>query len=63
MFSISKNFVRFNDLILEILYQFSEATVKNTEGLKAHLQMDMVLRKDGILYFCKIIPEAEILLD
>ena len=63
MFSISKNFVRFNDLILEILYQFSEATVKNTEGLKTHLQMDMVLRKDGILYFCKIIPEAEILLD
>lgn len=61
MFSISKKFIRLPDKLLEVKRVFSEARVKNIDGVKEWLDTPIVMRKDGLLFFCTEIEEAQIL--
>lgn len=61
MFSISRNFIRLPDKLVEIKRHFPEETCKDIEAIKEWLSADTVLRKDGQLYFCIEVQEAEII--
>jgi hypothetical protein len=38
---------------------FKEEHVKNVDGLKELLHIDIVFRKDGLLYFCNTVQDLE----
>jgi hypothetical protein len=61
MFSIPINFIRVNDGLFRVIRTFKEDYVKNVDGLKELLHIDIVFRKDGLLYFCDIIQDLEII--
>lgn len=63
MFTLSKKFIRLPDKLLKVKRIFSEERVKDIEGVKKWLDTDTVMKKDGILYFCNEIEEAQILED
>ena len=60
MFSIKREFIRFDDKLFEVVRFFREDHVKNVEAIKQHYECTMVLRKNGFMYFCTEVPEAEI---
>jgi hypothetical protein len=55
-------FIRYNDGLFIIDRQYSEPKVKpdKIDELRQALRCDIVLRKDGMLFFCKKIDDAEI---
>lgn len=61
MFSISRNFVRLPDKLVEVKRFFPEESCKDVEAIKEWLEADTLLRKDGQLYFCSEVAEAEII--
>lgn len=61
MFSIPTNFIRVNEGLYKVVRTFKEEHVKNVDGLKELLHIDIVFRKDGLLYFCDIIQDLEII--
>ena len=60
MFSIKKEFIRFDDKLFEVVRFFREDHVKDVEAIKRHYECTMALRKNGFMYFCIEVPEAEI---
>ena len=61
MFSIPTNFIRVNEGLYKVVRTFKEEHVKNVDGLKELLHIDIVFRKDGLLYFCNNIQDLEII--
>ena len=61
MFSIATNFIHVNDGLFRVIRTFKEEHVKNVDGLKELLHIDIVFRKDGLLYFCNNIQDLEII--
>ena len=61
MFSIATNFIHVNDGLYRVIRSFKEDQVKNVDGVKDYLHADIVFRKDGLLYFCDIIKDLEII--
>jgi hypothetical protein len=61
MFSIPTNFIRVNDGLFRVMRTFKEDHIKNVDGLKELLHIDIVFRKDGLLYFCNTVQDLEII--
>ena len=61
MFSIPTNFIRVNEGLYKVVRTFKEEHVKNVDGLKDLLHIDIVFRKDGLLYFCNNVQDLEII--
>lgn len=61
MFSISRTFIRMPDKLVEVKRHFLEESCKDVEAIKEWLGADTLLRKDGYLYFCVEVTEAEII--
>ena len=61
MFSIPTNFIRVNEGLYKVVRTFKEEHVKNVDGLKELLHIDIVFRKDGLLYFCNNVQDLEII--
>jgi len=61
MFSINRTFVNFQNNLYEVVRVFSESQVKNIELIKEYLDTSLALRKNGKIYFCRLIEEAAIL--
>ena len=60
MFSISKNFLTFQDKLFLIKKVIKEEHRPVVEAWKLLTDSDTVLKKEGVLYFLETIPEAEI---
>lgn len=56
-----KNFLTFQNKLYIILRLLREDHNPIVETWKEHLRADMVLRKDGILYFLEEVPDLEII--
>jgi hypothetical protein len=56
------DFIRFNDnlYIIKYMYLNSKVRVDKTQELKDLLGCDIVLRHNDYLFYCDLIPEAEI---
>ena len=59
---MNKILIKFNDNLYFQKRKFMEDSVKQDKihELKELLGCDIVLRKDGYLIYCELIPEAEI---
>ena len=56
-----KEIISANGNLYQLIRVLKEAQLKNpnTEDLKEYFLCDIVLRKQGLLYFCRIIEEIE----
>ena len=56
-----KEIISANGNLYQLIRTIKESQLKNpnTEDLKEYFLCDTVLRKQGILYFCRIIKEIE----
>lgn len=60
MFSLNRQFINFEDRLLEVRRKFREEHIKDIELVKQYYDCDITLRQDEFLYFCVEVPEAEI---
>ena len=61
MHSIKRDFIQWEDKLLEVKRDFWEHHIKDTELVKEWLGADTVLRREGRIYFCETVQEAEII--
>ena len=56
-----KEIINANGNLYQLIRVLKESSLKNpnTEDLKEYFLCDTVLRKQGLLYFCRIIEEIE----
>ena len=59
---IRKEIIRFNDNLYTIQRKFAEGSVRidKVQELRKLLECDIVLKNNGWLFYCDLIPEAEI---
>ena len=57
-FTISRNFIRLPEKLVEVIRYYPEDRVKDHELIKEWLNVDTVLRNGGYMYFCQTIEEA-----
>lgn len=63
MFSIKREFIRFEDRLVEVIKKYPTDRCKNVDGIKEILGCDTVLRKNETMYFCISVAEAEYIED
>ena len=61
MYPLRKDFLHFNDKLYIIKKLIKEDHNPNIETWKEHLRADLVLRKDGLLYFLEEVVDLEII--
>jgi glycosyltransferase A (GT-A) superfamily protein (DUF2064 family) len=61
MFSICTNFITVSDNLYKVKRSFDEHRVPDVDMFKYWLGADTVFRKEGKLYFCERIEEAQII--
>jgi hypothetical protein len=61
MYSRQRNFINWEDDLVEIKKIISESYVTDIDTLKAKYKANVVLKKEGLYYFCETIPDTEIL--
>ncbi len=61
MYFIRKEFLTFNNMLYYIVKTVKEEDRPIIDNLKDYFQADIVLKKEGRLYFLRNIPEAEII--
>lgn len=60
MFAIKREFITLPDKMVEVIRKFPESRVKNVEGIHEWLDTNILLKKNGWLFFCVKIDEIEI---
>ena len=57
-----REFIRFKDDLYDIVRKYAETKVKvdKIDDLRQSLTCDITLKKDGLLFFCRKIEEAQI---
>ena len=60
MITIKRDFIRFEDRLVEVLKVLPGVRIKSVEGIKDLLKWDTVLRKGDFMYFCVTVDEAQI---
>jgi len=62
MIPFNHEFIRFKDDLYDVIRKYSETKVKpdRTDDLRQALSCDITLRKDGFLFFCRKIEDAQI---
>jgi hypothetical protein len=63
MFTIKKEFIQWEDGLVEVIEKYATHRIKDVNGLKTLLDCDVVLRKDETTYICRKVSEAELVED
>ena len=63
MFSISRNFIRVNDSLFEVIKSYPEGKVLNVDLIKEWLGTEITFKREGVFYFCNQISDLEIIND
>ena len=63
MFSLKRDFINWEGKIVEVKRAFPADRIKDVSLIKEWLGVDVVLRRDNLMYFCETIQEAEIIPD
>lgn len=61
MFSTKKDFLSFQDNLYLIQKVIREEHLPIVDVWKEHLGSDLILKKDGILYFLELVADLEII--
>jgi len=59
--SFNKEIISYNDHLYEVVRKFKDHPDFPTTEAKEYYHCETVLRKDGILYICRIIEEAQVI--
>lgn len=62
MIPFNHEFIKYQENLYDIIRKYAETKVKpdKIDDIRQCLLCDITLKKDGVLYFCKKIDEAEI---
>ena len=63
MITIKREFIQWEDGLVEVIEKYATHRIKDVNGLKTLLDCDMVLRKDETTYICRKVSEAELVED
>lgn len=63
MFSIKREFINWDNSLVEVIKKCATERIKDVNALKELLDCDVVLRKNETTYFCRKVDEAIILED
>lgn len=63
MFAIKREFINFEDRLVEVIRKCPVHRCKNVDGIKEILGCDTVLKKNETMYFCISVSEAEYIED
>jgi len=63
MFTIKREFIQWEDGLVEVIEKYATHRIKDVNGLKTLLDCDVVLRKDDTTYICRKVSEAELVED
>lgn len=63
MFTIKREFIQWEDGLVEVIEKYLSHRIKDVNGLKTLLDCDVVLRKDETTYICRKVSEAELVED
>jgi hypothetical protein len=63
MFNIKREFIQWEDGLVEVIKSCPSHRVKDANGLKTLLECDVVLRKNETTYICRKVSEAELVED
>jgi hypothetical protein len=61
MHSIKRNFIQWEDKLVEVKQVFWIHHVKDVNVIKEWLDTDVLLQRDGKYYFCETLQEADII--
>jgi hypothetical protein len=61
MHSIKRDFIHWEDKLVEVKRVFWIHHVKDVAAIKEWLNADVLLQRDGKYYFCETVQEAEII--
>ena len=61
MYPLTKQFIPFNEKLFLVKRILKEEHGPNIDAWKEYLGVDIVLRKEGLLYFLETVEELEIL--
>ena len=63
MITIKREFIQWEDGLVEVIEKYLSHRIKDVNGLKTVLDCDVVLRKDETTYICRKVSEAELVED
>jgi len=63
MFTIKREFIQWEDGLVEVIEKYATHRIKDVNALKTLLDCDVVLRKDETTYICRKVSEAELVED
>ena len=61
MFTLSKNFIKVNEDLFEVVRTYHQDKVLNADLIKQWLGCEIIFKKDETIYFCNKIQELELL--
>lgn len=61
MFQISKQFIKVHDELYQVVRTFQEDKILNADLLKSWLDVEIIFKKDSVLYFCNKVQELEVI--
>ena len=59
MFSIKREFIRFEDRIVEVVKKYPLNRIKNANGIKELLHCNVVLKQMDTMYFCTTVTDVD----
>lgn len=59
MFAIKKEYIRWEDRLVEVVKQYPINRIKNVNGIKELLHCDVVLKQLDVMYFCTTVPDVD----
>ena len=63
MITIKREFIQWEDGLVEVIEKYLSHRIKDVNGLKTLLDCEVVLRKDETTYICRKVSEAELVED
>lgn len=63
MVTIKREFIQWEDSLVEVIEKYLSHRIKDVNGLKTLLDCDVVLRKNETTYICRKVSEAELVED
>jgi hypothetical protein len=61
MFQISRKFIKVQNELYEVVRVFQEDKILNADLLKNWLDVEIIFKKDSMLYFCNRVQELEVI--
>jgi len=59
MYHSGKEFVSFNDILYQVVRAYPVERIKDVDTIKKWLDVDIALKKENMMFFCKEIPSIE----